>query len=483
MKHLNRVLQVFMLALFALLVFLGIAVWIVSNPGHRSYMVSLLLGVISAIVLMLLRTRITKLRTWLNNLRPAYVAAAFFLLCITLNGLLVFCFQPVQAPDFQTFWTAAKDLAEGQSPSASQYLALFPHILGYSWFLSLFLRFFGSSILTAALVNVVLNALAGLSVFYLCKLWSDTADAAVAFLIWILCPSRLLYSTMCLSEPYYTCLLMLFFLLIAGMERNGNAWRLVVFFVSGLLAGVLLRGINTARPIGIIPIIALVIWKLLLDDTKKDRKKTARWGVFFLTMLISYWCLGTVWNRYTAEILGQPPASVPGYSIYVGLNPETKGTYSDEDMELLTERYRDSDYDADAAQRSMLETAKERFHSLGASVPKLILHKLGTLLGYDEGGAYYSKESLSPRSYAILCVLSNVWYYCIVLLALLGSLRVIEIRRSALLLPLFAIGLILAQVIVEVAARYHYALVPVFLVMAMAAGPGSKTWTREKGSA
>ena len=104
------------------------------------------------------------------------------------------------------------------------------------------------------------------------------------------------------------------------------------------------------------------------------------------------------------------------------------------------------------------------------------------MLGYDEGGAYYSKESLSLRSYAILCVLSNVWYYCIVLLALLGSLRFIEISRSALMLPLFAIGLILAQMIVEVAARYHYALVPVFLVMAMAAGPGSKTWTSEKGN-
>ena len=39
-------------------------------------------------------------------------------------------------------------------------------------------------------------------------------------------------------------------------------------------------------------------------------------------------------------------------------------------------------------------------------------------------------------------------------------------RSTALLLPLYALGLTLAQLLVEVAPRYHYSLIPMFLLTA-----------------
>ena len=480
LKKVNRVLQSLMLALFALLLLLGIVMWLLGNPEHRSYPAALLLGAAAACILTLLFAKGMLFRAWLNRRNPVLAAAVLFLICVVLNGVLAYRFRPAQAPDFQTFWTAAKELAEGQPLSASRYLALFPHILGYSWFLSFFLRLFGTTLMTAALVNVMLGALTGLGIFVLCRMWSDTADACAAFLLWILCPSRLLYSVMCLSEPYYTCLLILFFLLVAGLEKSGGNRNRFFFCICGLLAGTLLRAVNTARPIGMIPVIALLLWLLLLDDTRRETKRASHWGLFCLLLLFSYLCLGAAWEKYATELLDQPPASVPGYSIYVGFNQETQGTYADSDMELLAGQYEELDYQAQAAQNRMLQDAKERIRSAGRAIPKLMLRKLGTLLGYDEGGVYYCGESLSPGAYKLLCVLSNAWYYGVAVLTLPACFRIGRRNRSALLLPLFAVGLILAQLLVEVAARYHYALIPVFLVMAMTAGPGSSVWINEK---
>ena len=139
-------------------------------------------------------------------------------------------------------------------------------------------------------------------------------------------------------------------------------------------------------------------------------------------------------------------------------------------MELLQGRYfGEYDRNADAAQRSMLESAKDRIRETKSSIPTLMIHKLGTLLGHDEGGAFYSSESLSARAYVLWCVASNIWYYFVCILALAGGVRLWGKKwrdDSLWLVPLCLVGVILAQLLVEVAARYHYCLIPLLLLMA-----------------
>ena len=237
----------------------------------------------------------------------------------------------------------------------------------------------------------------------------------------------------------------------------------------GLLGGLILALINSARPIGLIPVIALLIWLLLLRK-HCDRIKRIGSATYLVALLVTYILAGQAWNTYAATKLGQAPPSVPGYSIYVGFNPETRGSYSDGDMELLQGRYfGEYNRNADAAQRSMLESAKDRIRETKSSIPSLMLHKLGTLLGHDEGGAFYSSANLSGRSYAFWCVISNIWYYFACILALAGGVRLWRQKwrdDSFWLVPLCLVGVILAQLLVEVAARYHYCLIPLLLLMA-----------------
>ena len=193
--------------------------------------------------------------------------------------------------------------------------------------------------------------------------------------------------------------------------------------------------------------------------------------------------MGTgLWRSYATEQLEQAPPSVPGYNIYVGFNLETGGSYSDSDMDLLQSSYfGEYERNAEAAQQRMLQDAKIRIAKAKPVMLRLMFTKLRTLLGHDEGGVFYAMESLSSGLYSACCILSNIWYYLIVLFAAFGCMAIWKRKESgsALVWILFAIGLILAQLLVEVAARYHYALIPILLMIAGYAFDQSTKQTNE----
>ena len=237
----------------------------------------------------------------------------------------------------------------------------------------------------------------------------------------------------------------------------------------------ILTFVQAARPIAVIPIIALVLWCGFLMDGGILRKHWKEWLLMGIVLVLSYRVGTGFWRTYATEQLEQAPPSVPGYNIYVGFNLETNGSYSDTDMDLLQSRYfGEYERNAEAAQQSMLQDAKLRIAKAKPVMLRLMFTKLRTLLGHDEGGVFYAMESLSGGQYRICCILSNIWYYLIVLFAACGCIAIWKRKESGsvLLWILFAIGLILAQLLVEVAARYHYALIPILLMIAGYASDG-----------
>ena len=80
---------------------------------------------------------------------------------------------------------------------------------------------------------------------------------------------------------------------------------------------------------------------------------------------------------------------------------------------------------------------------------------------------FYAMESLSTRQYRISCMVSNIWYYLVCILTVTGTIRIWQSGECGTILVavLFVVGLILAQMLVEVAARYHYSLIPMLLLV------------------
>ena len=466
------------LLIYLVLLILPPALQTVGNISHKSYLLALLVSCVLFAGIWFSRRMWKGLLGRINGGNAVMHGVILSILCLLVNGSFAFFFRPVQAADYRTFFQVAKDLSQGIHPGMKDYVAMFPHILGYSSFLSLFLKLFGQSLTVAVGVNVVLTTLSGIILFYLVYRQTDLGSATLAFLLWILCPSKMFYNTMSLSEPYYTFLILLFFLILHWTEKllqEGNRGRFARIALLAVACGMILTFVQAARPIAVIPIIALVLWCGFLMDGGILRKHWKEWLLMGIVLVLSYRVGTGFWRTYATEQLEQAPPSVPGYNIYVGFNLETNGSYSDTDMDLLQSRYfGEYERNAEAAQQSMLQDAKLRIAKAKPVMLRLMFTKLRTLLGHDEGGVFYAMESLSGGQYRICCILSNIWYYLIVLFAACGCIAIWKRKESGsvLLWILFAIGLILAQLLVEVAARYHYALIPILLMIAGYASDG-----------
>ena len=465
MERFSRACTGLMLALFLLLMDASLLLETLGNPGHRSYNAALLLALLAAALFMRLTRRNSSLfARWGARTTGIVLGCA----CFGLHLLWGLCVSVPIFGDASAYWETATALAAGAPLENASYLALFPHLLGYASFLSLFLRVFGAYKLVAVLLNVCLCTASGLLLYRLCLRYGTLRQAGWALLLWTLCPSKLMYSGMVLSDGMYTCLMLAIVALLARLEQRGmNPGRLIL---SALLAGALLWTMNAARPLGAVMLIALLLWMLFLRGTGKG---LGRWLAVLALLFAVYVPLGQIWNAHIEQLVGEAPAPIPGYNIYVGFNQETGGTYSEDDMGLLGDYRWEEGGSAVSAQWKMLQAAKERIASGNLDFPRLFADKMRNFSGSDQGAAFSMGPAFNTRQYQVAAVLSNVFYYAVVLLANLGAWRLW--RRGehgvALCLPLFGLGLFLAQMLVEVSLRYHYALLPILIALAVMSVP------------
>lgn len=459
-----------MLGIFMALLSLGVLLGTVGKLESPSYILALLLAAGLFLLVLWFRPPCARL---LPRHRPGVFLTGLLLslFCFGLNLLWVLNFRIEPSVDFLTFYETACQLAAGEHVDWL-YLGLFPHILGYSTFLSWFFRFFGPSPLVASLVNVGLTTVSGICIYLLCLRWAGYRAAAFGCFFWSICPSKLLYNSMVMSEPLYTCCILLFLLLLSLALDEGFSFRArcLLALPLGLLCGVLLLSINVVRPVAMILLVAFFLWLFLLrGKALKDIKGWALLVLFTFAMLFSYSKCSDRWSRWEYFHVYETTSSIPAYNIYVGLNPKSMGSYSEEDMELLLDyRYDPEKGSAVYAQEQMLVEAKERLTSGEINFPKLFAVKLGKLMGNDEGGAFYAKEALSTGQFRFWSLASNVYYYFLVILCLLGATALCRHppRATVYMAPLYSIGLILAHLIIEVSGRYKYSLIPMLILVA-----------------
>lgn len=471
MERLSDILKKIMLCLFMLLM-AATLLFGVFREGHKSYIAAFLAALICAGIYLLLRRKLGSREQLLcERLGAVKTGAILAALCLVINLVSVLLLRAEPEIDYFTFWKAAVDLSRGEIPSAHRYLSVFPHIMGYSSFLSVFLRIFGESYFVPALLNVLLSVSSGIIIYALCLDYRGVRTASLAFLLWCFMPCKTIFNSAVFSEPLYTCLFLLFILLLSRMERRIETGRckLAPVLITAVLSGLILAVGNAARPIAAVPIIAFFIWLLFLrGDRERLGLQWVRWAAFSLVLVLVYSVCGSLWRSHLEKALGEEPSSTVGYSIYVGFNPDTLGTYSNEDMALFDEYIYDFSLSPQQAQEHMMEHAKKRITSGEIDFPSLFANKIRMFMGDDQTGAFYMKKWMSGTAYSLLSVLSNITYYFAILLTFLGAVSLWRdpSNRSILTVPMYILGLTLAQMLVEVAARYHYSIVTMLVIIA-----------------
>lgn len=385
--------------------------------------------------------------------------AGLLALCLALRLFWVFHVSIEPAGDYQVFYGVASVMAESYGLWANQYLSLFPHVMGYSWFLSLFYRVLGPSPLLASLVNAGLSTLSCALLFFLSKKLFGVKAAAMAGLMWALFPSQIIYNMFVLSEPLYTALILAFLLAAVHFDGRADGASYKTSLALGALTGLLGAAVDLCRPVGAILLLCLLLWLGLVRLEKWKGRVWRRNAMCFLLVLLAvYGLTGRLGHGYLDRRLGVKSATTPGYNILVGFNARSGGLWNPEDSALLYETADQPGATPSSTQAQMLDYAKERITSGDIDFCKLFGDKLYHLMGRDDNCVDYAASVLDREE--MLSKLCNVYWYMALFLALAGLVRALISAHRGGLFPamLYFVGLVLAHMLVEVAGRYHYSL-------------------------
>ena len=380
-------------------------------------------------------------------------------LCLLVKGAWIWRVPIEPLVDYETYFEYAKALS-GSFHAPNRYVALFPHIFGYSWFLSFFIRLFGAGALLAPIINVLFSVLSGIFLFKITYRLLDVRAAVFSYLLWIFCPSQTIYNSLVFADLFYTTMLLGFLYILTCFGK-----RAALF---GILAGCLLRFVNITRPIAAIALIAVCIWLLILKAEEwKAPAFRKKWAMFLTVLIACYAVTGQMWTNYMEKRLGEAPAAIPGYSLMVGFNMKALGTWNIVDSMRLSHYSEAPGGSAAAAQAQMLRDMRTRLSSNEMHLPRLLKHKFITFLGADDAAVAYHHTVL-PDTEGLFTALCNIFYYTVVCLALFSVPALYRHARktSMAVVLLYSIGLILAQMLIEVAGRYHYSLLPMLIIAA-----------------
>ena len=403
---------------------------------------------------------------YLEKLNEKKCFIMLLLTCFAVKVTWICLYKIEPLVDYATFYHTAEALST-DFQIESRYVALFPHIFGYSSFLSIFLKIFGLSHIIPPIVNVVLTTISMALIYFICKKLGGVRTAITASILWILLPSQTIYNMFAISEPLYcTELLLIWAIMIIIHERLPKISMIKLLSYSLLLA-LLLALMNMVRPIAAVPIIALVIWVFIIDTKHINDKKILFKKIrYIVTVLVSYFLFSLAAQHYTTARLGEEIAKAPGYNLYVGFNKESSGTWNEEDSKLLMYYSGKEGWTANDAQEQMLEDTKDRLKNDNIDFAKLFFDKFIIFLGNDSAAVSYASSVLDHQLRYI--IVSDIFYYFLIATSLLGVVIAFKNKNksAALIICLYAIGLTMAQMLAEVAGRYHYSITLSMIILA-----------------
>ena len=301
----------------------------------------------------------------------------FFLLRF-LSALAVIPFvgaEPVQ--DFNTMYTAACQLAQG----SHEYLSL-DTCYFYNWayqtafviYESLVIRLFGEGYLALQLLNALYMAGTNVLVYLIARRLLPERGALAAGLLYLLYPAPLFLAAVLTNQHLSVFLLYLgVWVLLNGKEEPS--------LLHAALGGLLLALGNAIRPIGIIVLLALLLW--IAIGLLRHVQPRGSWSALAAPVLltVSYVVVGlllsglVVWSGANPQGLSN---NQPMWKFVLGFNEESSGAWNAEDYNSL---YLLQGDEADAAMR---ETVKERLSVGPVRLAKLMIRKCNLMWADNE---------------------------------------------------------------------------------------------------
>ena len=373
--------------------------------------------------------------------------------------------QPVQ--DFATMHTAAVQLAEGSR-------AYLDNIYFFNWayqsafvaYEALVIALFGSSLLPLQLLNAAYMAGTSVLVYLIAKRFLSEKAAMTVGVFYAIYPAPLFLAGVLTNQHLSVFLLYSALYLLLGKELTP---------LRALSAGALIALGNAMRPIGVILMLAAVLW-LMIRAAHQANLRCALHGLYAAA---SYFVVGAalsgliIATGINPEGLGN---NQPMWKFVVGLNQDSNGCWNRADYDAFLSLPTQEGHDA------MTEVVKERLRVGPVKLAGLAWRKSAVMWAGNEdlywGFGHLDQESpvispsipLSWNSLQLLLGGLDKGIYLLAfglaLWALLLRLRKPERCGRTLPLVLLLCGYYAVHLIVEVQSRYRYFLMPCVFLLA-----------------
>ena len=459
------------------LVFLFLAVFFTGTSllAYRNgpvYMAALFFAaLLVAWVVLLPEKRPSQQTNLLKNVWP-YVLLSLATLIPRLLWLLSVNTSPTS--DFKFYQRVAEQLSQG-TLGESTYIALYPHVVGYPFILSLIYRVFGNDILFAQILNLAAALGIVLGIYWLSAQIMHQRFALLAGLLVALWPSMIFFTPIVSTEGIFTllivgCSVLLF--LIKDIQKIPLGIGL--FGLLGMAVGV----VNAVRPFGLLFMAAASLYYLLF--VKPAGSGLRPWLVklvFFASLILGYLLMTNLAHWKLEQTLHTDVGkSFLGYSLLVGANYESSGMWNQADADTQLEIYQVGKTPPDEVNRVLLGRAVQRIRSNPLQFLYLQFRKNKILWQDDTFGIYWNRWFQDEKAPGVLDSaifnalepVSNYYYFVLLALGLLGSLAGLIHREQSYLLfvALLMSGTIGIFIFTEVQPRYHYNALPLIAIIA-----------------
>lgn len=430
--------------------------------------------------------------------RLFYILEAVFVLVILAIAVYIRVSYIQKMPmqpesDYKTYYEVADLLKRGtlieDGTGYCDYIAMFPHVFGYPYVLSVIFRIFGTSVKAAQIFNIILAAATIFLVYRIARLTAGAAAGLCTLVLTAFWPSQILYMNQVASEYLFSFMLLLclYIFMITIKKYHAEVRHPVGGVLLYMLLGVLLALTACVRPMALILLITIVMcifFRKMWIPVRKiaDQpislvilsKGWMRCAIVVLTyFMVSSFC--SMGIEYTIDRPLASGSSSFGYNLLVGLNQESMGGWNQDDADYL---YAAMDRTGNATEAHMAcrDLALQRLKGDPKGIFNLFIDKFRTLWSNDDYGSTWSilfmdqQGTLTKQREQFLYKIrdfNNIYYLMIVAFAAVGGIFLWK-KGNSFLYPfcLIFVGTVGMHLLVENQNRYHYHALFMFALIA-----------------
>ncbi len=386
---------------------------------------------------------------------------------IALPRLLwVFLMPTKPVSDYFCFYSYASKASRGLLHAYDKTFVLFRFRFGYSLILASVFKIFGSSVLVAKLFNVFLSVILGIIIFYTVNYLFGKDAAFYSIILFAFWPSQIMYNSVLASEhPFIVFFMLGLYFIIKGIKEEKINFA--------LLGGFFIAISNHIRPVGVLVIIACLVWAVVcglnrnLTAIKLALSSLGAYIAAFYTIGYLIFCLTNVPVWQTSM----------GLNLMIGTDYTTYGM-NNRKHSLFVEKF---GYDFKKMHQEAMKIGIQRLKKQPDKFLSIIPRKISIIWGDDSFGYFWSTFKVYKNTWfvkfvkshpTIFYILSQLYYYTILLYIVFAS--VFRKKNSndevILLTSLIFLGYVAAHIFLEVQPRYHYpAIFTLFLLSGMGA--------------